>query len=100
MSKLPITQREYDNSVLVADFIHKTRSIFETYSEITEFCFIPMTEGYKISYKRNGIDENVSIKFRKILNGMTIKAIRRNRKKNFCSKTVEDNSVILKKIFD
>lgn len=99
MSELPITKKEYEKSVLVADFINKIKNIFREDDRITEFCFIPKTKGYEISYKKNGETVVISIKFRGFFDGMKIKTTRRIRKKTFCSKTIEDNSAVLNKIF-
>lgn len=86
--------------MIVADFIHKVKNVFREDDEITEFCFVPKIKGYEISYKKNGESVVISIKFRAFFDGMRIKTTRRICKKTFCSKTVEDNSSILKKIFD
>lgn len=85
--------------MLVADFIRKTREIFNTDGEITEFCFTPKVNGYEISYVKNGKTAIVSIRFRKRLGGMKIKTNRDNFRRIFCSETVEDNSAVLQKIF-
>lgn len=100
MSELPITRKEYENSVLAADFIHKAKNIFREDDEITEFRFVPKIKGYEILYKKNGESVVISIKFRAFFDGIRIKSTRRIRQKTFCAKTVEDNSSISKKIFD
>ncbi len=99
MSELPIAKKEYENSVLVADFICKTKNIFQSDDTITDFCFTPEIRGYEITYTKNGETTNISIKFGKIFDGMKIKTMGSDGKKTFCSKTVEDNFTVLKNIF-
>lgn len=99
MSELPITKKEYENSVLVADFICKAKNIFQSDDTITDFCFTPEIKGYEITYTKDGETTNISIKFGKIYDGIKIKKTGSDGKKTFCSKTVEDNFIALKDIF-
>ena len=72
MSNLPITANEYENSVLVADFIRKAREVFNADSEITDFRFTPEINGCKITYVKGGNTLTVSLRLRKYFGGMKI----------------------------
>ena len=85
--------------MLVADFIRKIRNAFDADDGVTEFCFAPKINGYEITYTANGESVTVPIKFRKISDGMDIDLSGNVGKKTFCSKTFEDNSAVLQKIF-
>lgn len=100
LSGLPVTKKEYENSVLVADFIRKIRNVFDADDRITEFRFAPRINGYEITYTVNGKPETVSIKFRKISDGIDINLSGNVEKKTFCSRTFEENSAVLQKIFE
>ena len=99
MSNLPITVKEYENSVLVTDFIRKTREIFNTDGEIKDFRFTPKINGYEISYLKNGETTIVSLELGKQFDGLKIKTSGNDFRKTFCSKTVEDNTAVIKEIF-
>lgn len=92
MKPLPLTQKDYSNTVLVSDFICKMRNAFLTHN-ITDFCFSPQVNGYKILYKYNGENITVKIKFRKFFNGIKIQTT-----KTFCSKTADDNTAVINEI--
>lgn len=99
MSELSIAKKEYENSVLVADFIRKIKNIFQADDTITEFHFTPEIKGYEITYTKKGETIIISIKFRECFDGVKIKTTGSIGKKTFCSKTFEDNTTALKEIF-
>ncbi|MBQ2775675.1 MAG: hypothetical protein IJF40_07310 [Clostridia bacterium] len=102
MSNLPITQKEYDQSVLVADFIAKTRSIAQSNEDISDICFMPKVKGYEITFNNGTTAINISLNFKsKILKGIKIKKLVNGATKgSFYSKSQEDNTCIINKIFD
>ena len=95
MSNLPVTVKEYENSVLVADFIRKAKEVFDADGEITDFHFAPKINGYEISYVKNRNTAIILIKFRKCFGGMKIKT----NKNKFLSRSAEDNTSVISAIF-
>ena len=97
MNKLPITKKEYENAVLFADFTGKTKKAFLK-NNITDFCFVPQVNGYEISYKKNGENIVISIKFRRVFRGIKIQTTRQIHKKCFCSKSSDENTAVCEMI--
>lgn len=102
MSNLPISKKEYDQSVLVTDFITKTRTIAELNEAISDICFMPKVKGYDITFNNGTTSVNISLNFKsKLLKGIKIKKFENGiLKGSFYSRNQESNTAILNKIFN
>lgn len=97
MATLPVTKKEYDNSVLTADFVSKTRKYFED-KKISDFKFTPLINGYEITY-----NEYIIVIKHRLFGGINIRRYKNGIfeiGKNFSVHSPQDNDLIINKIFD
>ena len=97
MATLPITKKEYDNSVLTADFVSKTRKYFED-KKISDFKFTPLINGYEITY-----NEYIIVIKHRLFGGINIRRYKNGRaesRKIFFSHSPQDNDTIIENILE
>ena len=61
MKKLPVTKKEYDESVIISEFIRQIREKAENNKALTDIHFQPKMTGYDIDFNLNSIPNNISI---------------------------------------
>lgn len=97
MASLPVSKREYDNSVLTADFVSKTRKYFED-KKISDFKFTPLTNGYEITY-----NEYIIVIKHRLFGGINIIKYKNGISeigKKYSSHSLQDNDNIINIIYE
>ena len=95
MATLPVTKKEYDNSVLTADFVSKMRKYFED-KKISDFKFTPIINGYEITY-----NEYIIVIKHRLFGGINIRRYKNGIieiGKNFPAHSPQDNDLIISDI--
>ena len=95
MATLPVTKKEYEYSVLLADFVSKTRKYFDD-NKISDFKFTPLIKGYEITYN----EYKIIIKQR-LFGGINIRKYKNGIPeigKKYSSHSPQDNDVIISDI--
>lgn len=97
MALLPVSKKEYEYSVLIADFVSKTRKYFDD-NKISDFKFKPLIKGYEITYN----DYKIVIKQR-LFGGIKIRKYKNGISeigKKYSSHSPQDNDLIINKILE
>lgn len=97
MALLPVSKKEYDNSVLTADFVSKTRKYFDD-NKISDFKFTPLINGYEITY-----NEYIIVIKHRLFGGINIRRYKNGRAesgKTFFSHSPQDNDSIINRIYE
>ena len=97
MSELPITKQNYDNEILMTDFIAKIKNSLETNDSLK---FTPLFNSYKIDFVVNDNKINLLLDFNKkkkteLIVNMFINEI---AEKSFKSVSLGDNEKIIVEI--
>ena len=97
MSELPITKKDYDDAILMIDFITKMRDSLEL-NETKKFT--PMINGYKIDFTIDDKQMSVLLDLKKRIKTKLIVNVFVNEKaeKSFTSVSKEENEKIVKEI--
>ena len=97
MSELPITKKDYDDAMLMIDFIAKIRESLELNDTKK---FTPMINGYKIDFTINDKQMSVLLDLKKRMKTKLIVNVFVNEKaeKSFVSVSKKDNEKIVKEI--
>lgn len=100
-TKIELTIGEYENVVLLTDFISKIKSELQNKNYITDIKFTPREKGYTISFIDNGISSLISISFKfDLLHKLKITYRKgTNKIKTYKSKYNDDNTTIVNNIF-
>lgn len=99
MSELPITQNQYNNSVLITDFISKLKLIIESSGEISSYRFVPKIGGYEINLETSKNKFLIQLFTSKTVFSNKLKIIiikDYNKIQSFISKSLEDNEEVFK----
>ena len=96
MSELPITKKDYDDAILMIDFITKMRDSLEL-NETKKFT--PMINGYKIDFTIDDKQMSVLLDLKKRIKTKLIVNVFVNEKaeKSFVSVSKQENEKIVKK---
>ncbi len=97
MATLPVPKKEYEYSVLIADFVSKTRKYFDD-NKISDFKFTPIINGYEITYN----DYKIVIKQR-LFSGIKIRKYKNGIPeigKKYSSHSPQDNDLIINKTLE
>ena len=62
MSKLPITEKEYNTSAIISELISKIKEKAENNQSVTDVHFRPTFEGYEITFNCDGAENLIAIK--------------------------------------
>ncbi len=97
MSELPITKKDYDDAMLMIDFIAKIRESLELYDTKK---FTPMINGYKIDFTIDDKQMSVLLDLKKRIKTKLIVNVFVNEKaeKSFVSVSKQENEKIVKEI--
>lgn len=97
MSELPITKKDYDDAMLMIDFIAKIRESLELNDTKK---FTPMINGYKIDFTIDDKQMSVLLDLKKRIKTKLIVNVFVNEKaeKSFVSVSKKDNEKIVKEI--
>ena len=99
MSELPITKKDYDDAMLMIDFIAKIRESLELNDTKK---FTPMINGYKIDFTIDDKQMSVLLDLKKRIKTKLIVNVFVNEKaeKSFVSVSKQDNEKIVREILD
>jgi hypothetical protein len=99
MSELPITKKDYYDTILMIDFIAKMRDSLELNDTKK---FTPMINGYKIDFTIDDKQMSVLLDLKKRIKTKLIVNVFVNElaEKSFISVTKDDNGKIVKEILD
>ena len=97
MSELPITKKDYDDAMLMIDFIAKIRESLELNDTKK---FTPMINGYKIDFTIDDKQMSVLLDLKKRIKTKLIVNVFENEKaeKSFVSVSKKENEKIVKEI--
>jgi len=98
MSELPITKKDYDDAMLMIDFIAKIRESLELNDTKK---FTPIINGYKIDFTIDDKQMSVLLDLKKRIKTKLIVNVFVNEKaeKSFVSVSKKENEKIVKEIF-
>ena len=99
MSELPITKKDYDDAMLMINFIAKMRDSLEFNDTVK---FTPLINGYKIDFTIDDKQMSVLLDLKKRIKTKLIVNVFVNElaEKSFVSVSKEDNEKIVREILD
>lgn len=96
-----VTVTDYDNAVVMTNFIVEIQKKLEKFSGLSEVRFVPKMDGYRVYYKADGKDYKISIDKKILTNGFSVKKYVDGFKKASASfKSPEQYENTVAKIFD
>ncbi len=79
MAKLPVSQKYYDQTVLISELISLIKKAAEANDKITNVHFAPFVKGYDITFIKNETEIRISVKCRKIFVGSILKTYKNSQ---------------------
>lgn len=73
MAELPVSQRYYNQTILISEVILLIKKASESNNRITDVKFTPFVKGYNITFIKNEANIRISVKCRKFFDGCTLK---------------------------
>lgn len=102
MIELPITKIEYENSVLISDFISRIKSFIDSTDKFEFYNFTPKTEGYEIKLKTEKDTYLIQLLVKGTVLSSKLEIItiyNYTQIQTYVSKSTSDNEKILEKLF-
>lgn len=73
MAELPVSQKYYNQTLLISEFISHIKKEAESGSRITDVHFAPFVKGYDITFMKGNNAIRLSVSCRKVFDGCILK---------------------------